>query len=281
MQIAIRLLTYLAHLSWVVVLTVLTQIGGVVHLVCLPFYGKISRRFPNRYRRIALQTLLFLGVYLGTVLLLVPVVAPMFGRVAMPLTHTDIRPHNWMTVLLCRHYVRPELRRLTEEVAIEMKRQHQSTLLYLDAQHPFYNGWPLLPHLSHSDGRKLDIALLWKDKRSGKPVTGTPSSIGYGVFEDPKPGEYNRTAECEQKGHWQYGYMSKLVSQGRKADFVLDEARTAAMTRLFCQHKKVRRVLIEPYLKKRLNLENLDNLRHAGCNAVRHDDHIHVELGAE
>ena len=196
----------------------------------------------------------------------------------MPLNHSDIKPQHWMTVVMCRHYVRPKLRRTAIQVAVDMKRYHQSTLLYLDAQHPFFDGWPLVPHLSHSDGRKLDIALLWKDRETDKPIVGTPSAIGYGVFEDPRPTEYDRTAECEAKGYWQYGYMEKIVSQGRKHLFKLDEERTAVMTRLFCKHPHVQRVLIEPYLKKRLQLDDLNKLRHHGCNAVRHDDHIHVEL---
>lgn len=183
-----------------------------------------------------------------------------------------------MTVILCRHYVRPELRRLATEVAVEMKKKHQSTLLYLDTQHPFFNDWPLIPHLSHSDGRKLDIALLWKDIDTEKPVVGTPSFIGYGVFADPRPDEYNQAAACNQQGYWQYGYLEDIIPQNRKPYFKLDEVRTAAMARLFCTHPYVKRVLIEPYLKKRLHLEDLNNLRYAGCQAVRHDDHIHIEL---
>ncbi len=273
-----RTLTVLLHLFVIAFLTALTQVGGLIYVICFPLYRRISRRFTNKWPRFILQLITFSGVYLFTVLMVLPMVAPRFGRVAMPIRHSDIRPQNWLTVLLCRHYVQPKLRRLTIDVAVEMKRHHRTTLLYLDAQHPFFDGWPLLPHLSHSDGRKLDIALLWKDRGTGKPVAGTPSPIGYGVFEHPRPNEYDQSAECEKKGYWQYGYLENLVPQDRKPDFQLDEARTAAMTRLFCVHPHVKRVLIEPYLKKRLQLDRLDNLRHAGCHAVRHDDHIHVEL---
>lgn len=278
MQPVFRLLRILFHLLVVALLTLLTQVGGLIHLFCFPLYGRIQRRFSNKTTRFLLQTATFLAVYLCSALFIVPFVAAFFGRVAMPLNHSDIKPQHWMTVVMCRHYVRPKLRRTAIQVAVDMKRYHQSTLLYLDAQHPFFDGWPLVPHLSHSDGRKLDIALLWKDRETDKPIVGTPSAIGYGVFEDPIPTEYDRTAECEAKGYWQYGYMEKIVSQGRKHLFKLDEERTAAMTRLFGKHPHVRRVLIEPYLKKRLQLDDLNKLRHHGCNAVRHDDHIHVEL---
>lgn len=281
MPTLLRLLAILSHVLVVVLLTVVTQVGGLIHLLCFPFYQRLEQRFSHKTTRVMGQILVFLTVYLLSVLIIVPLVAPRFGRVALPVYHTDLQPQHWLTVLAARNYVRPALRRAAIDVAVEMKRQHQSTLLYLDAQHPFGNGWPLIPHLSHSDGRKLDVALLWQDARTGKPVSGTPSPIGYGVFEDPRPDEYDRAAECAAQGHWQYGYMEKVVPQDRKPYFTLDEARTAAMTRLFCKHRQVRRVLIEPYLKKRLLLEDLTNLRHHGCNAVRHDDHIHVELKVE
>jgi hypothetical protein len=220
----------------------------------------------------------FLSVYLFAIAFIVPSVAAHFGRVALPVRHSDLKPQHWWVLVLCRHYVRPELRRISIDVAVEMKRRHGSTLLYLDAQHPFKDGWPLFPHLSHSDGRKLDVALLWQNRASGTPFVGTPSPIGYGVGEDPRPGEHDQTAICGAKGFWQYGYLAKCMSPRQKAVYQLDEARTAAMTRLFCQHEGIKRVLIEPYLKKRLNLTDIQNLRHQGCNAVRHDDHIHVEL---
>ncbi|MFT5619364.1 MAG: hypothetical protein ACI85I_002607, partial [Arenicella sp.] len=38
------------------------------------------------------------------------------------------------------------------------------------------------------------------------------------------------------------------------------------------------KVFIEPHLKTRLGLENYSKIRFHGCQAVRHDDHIHVQL---
>ncbi|HKK76486.1 MAG TPA: hypothetical protein VJ953_15505 [Saprospiraceae bacterium] len=32
---------------------------------------------------------------------------------------------------------------------------------YLDANFPFWNEFPLLPHLSHDDGKKVDISFLY------------------------------------------------------------------------------------------------------------------------
>ncbi len=36
--------------------------------------------------------------------------------------------------------------------------------------------------------------------------------------------------------------------------------------------------IIEPYLKKSLGLGTESKIRFQGCQAVRHDDHIHLEL---
>jgi hypothetical protein len=266
------------HLLIFSFLTLLTQVGGVIYLLCFPLYFFLKKRINNAISLFFFQFAAFSLVYCLSTFTIIPLIAKGFGRVPMPLTHVDLRPQNWGTVLCNRHYVRPALRSLTIEASEIMQQNQGATLLYLEAQHPFFNGWPLLPHLSHSDGKKLDIALLWKDRKSDKYVAETPSVIGYGVFVDPSPNEQKRIQECEAQGFWQYGYMEKVVSQARKPDFRLDEAKTAAMVRLFCEHPKVKKVLIEPYLKTRLGLMDLKNLRHQGCNAVRHDDHIHVEL---
>lgn len=267
----------LAHLLWVALLTVLTQVGGVIHLLCIPAYGFFRVRYPQRLLRYVGQTLCFLLAYMLVVVFVLPPLAGRYGRVHLPVNGTLLRPQNLMTVILCRHYVRRELRNTALEVALDMNQEHGATLLYLDAQHPFGNKWPLLPHLSHSDGLKLDLALLWKRRSDNKPVTETPSVIGYGVFVDPRPQDTDVARSCAAKGYWQYSVMDQIIPQTNKPHYVLDEERTAAMVRSFCQHKGVRRVLIEPHLKARLGLGAFDNLRHAGCHAVRHDDHIHVE----
>lgn len=38
----------------------------------------------------------------------------------------------------------------------------QIRISYLDANFPFKDGFPLLPHLSHDDGRKVDIAFMYR-----------------------------------------------------------------------------------------------------------------------
>jgi hypothetical protein len=53
-----------------------------------------------------------------------------------------------------------------------------SVVNYLDANFPFYNGFPLIPHLSHNDGKKLDLSFYYKTKDQ-KETNLVPSFIGY------------------------------------------------------------------------------------------------------
>lgn len=59
-----------------------------------------------------------------------------------------------MTCFLNRHYVRPELKKTAKETALRMNEKFPGTTVrYLDANFPFLNNFPLLPHLSHHDGK--------------------------------------------------------------------------------------------------------------------------------
>jgi hypothetical protein len=134
----------------------------------------------------------------------------------------------------------------------------------------------LAPHLSHNDGRKLDIALFYTDT-NGNRLENTPSSIGYGVFVDPRPGDEDYLEICERKGYWQYGAMAKIVPQDKKKDFQFDLKREKAFIKILTDDKRLRMLLIEPHLKARMNLTS-SKVRFHGCHAVRHDDHIHIQI---
>jgi len=147
---------------------------------------------------------------------------------------------------------------------------------YLDAGFPFFDRFPLIPHLSHHDGKKVDIALMFKDKQGVRTNT-CPSPIGYGVGEDPKSHEANTSLICRQKGFWQYDLLSRKMSPSRKKDFIFDEERTRAMINLFARQPGIKKILLEPHLTTRLSLTS-NKIRFHGCQAVRHDDHLHVQL---
>lgn len=221
----------------------------------------------------------FLILYALFVSVIVPLTAKPFGRVPLPLIESNhVQPANVLTVLLCRNYVGPELKQAAFNVAEKMNAKYPGTTLnYLDANFPFINGFPLPPHLSHSDGKKLDVSFHYVDAKTGKQINKVPSWIGYGVCEEPRPGEFDRPAYCTRKGYWQYSYLQKIVGRGNKEKYAFDADRTKDLANYFVNHKAIGKLLIEPHLKTRLGLTS-GKVRLHGCHAVRHDDHIHVQL---
>jgi hypothetical protein len=260
-------------------LTIGTQVGGIVFLIYIFISIQIDKRLTRRLTRVTAKVLSFVTLYLLFVFVLVPLIARPFGRVPLPLLESNhVRPTNILTVLLNRNYVRPELRQATFEVARKMNEKYPGTILnYLEANFPFIDKFPLLPHLSHNDGKKLDVSFHYTDAKTGKPTNEVPSWIGYGVSEGPRKGEFDRPADCAEKGYWQYSFMSRTVSQERKDDYPFDPRRTKDLVNFFIANKSIASILIEPHLKTRLRLTG-GKVRLHGCNAVRHDDHVHVQL---
>jgi hypothetical protein len=259
-------------------LTVLTQIGGLIYLLSLFTHKFIDKKFKNAFLKATIKFSSFLALYLVFTLLIVPMIAKPFGRVALPLTESNnLRPLNLLTCLLNRHYVRPALREATIEVASQMNKKHPGTIInYLDANFPFMNGFPLVPHLSHNDGKKLDLAFLYREK-SGNESNDAPSFIGYGISEEPRDSEKNTAQFCSENGYWQYSFMKSIIPQGRKDNFKFDSERTKDLVNLYASNPSIEKIFIEPHLKTRLGLTS-DKIRFHGCQAVRHDDHVHVQL---
>lgn len=267
----------LLHTLWVALLTLLTQIGGLIWLLALALAKFLKAKWPVR----GLTWLLFLLLYLAATFFIVPPLARLSGRAPLPaISNPHLRPENIWFCLLNRHYVRPGLRRALEEVAGQMQDRFPGTVVwYMDANFPFFDGYPLEPHFSHKDGKKVDLSIYWHDARTLEPVKGNPSPFGYGVFAGPLPGERDYAAECERKGFWYIGLDGDLAAPFYNAgNYVFDAGRTAELLRLLVGHPAVSRVLIQPHLKTRLGLSGQNKLRFQGCKAARHDDHAHVEL---
>jgi hypothetical protein len=220
-----------------------------------------------------------LVIYWVGVFILVPIFAKPLGRVPLPFVkEKGLQPGTIITAFLCRNYVRPELREATLRVARAMQKQSPGTVVnYLDANFPFFNKFPLLPHLSHNDGKKLDLSFTYRDSDTKMITNELPSFIGYGICEEPRSKEVNTAIVCEQKGYWQYSFLKKIVPQGAKEKFLFDEVRTKRLVELFANEKAIGKIFIEPHLTVRLGLTS-NKIRFHGCQAVRHDDHIHVQL---
>ncbi len=260
----------LFHLVIVVVLTILTQIGGIVYLISILWIKRKKKRFLLK------RFLVFILIYTITTFLIVPNIAPFFGRMKIENNH-QIQSHNIFTKLCNRNYVTPKTHSVLTDVSLQMNKVYPGIqLVYLDANFPFFDGFPLLPHLSHNDGKKIDISFIYNDK-NGKVSNLNPSNSGYGIFEVPRKGEVDQTQICKDNGSWQYDYSKYLTFGKTNKNIQLNEEATKQLVQFMVENSNVQKIFIEPHLKTRLKLSS-SKIRFHGCRAVRHDDHIHIEL---
>lgn len=265
----------------IALLTVLTQVGGVVLWLSLPLLGWIRNKTEVTRRRFLVFTGGFLALYLACTLFIIPPVAKVFGRVPLPLVASSsvpFAPMHLQTCLLNRHYVRPELKEVANEAAVALNEKYPETKsYYLDANFPFYNGFPLLPHLSHSDGKKLDIAFSYQNESGEHQPGKSPSWFGYGVYETPFEGESNQPEVCRQRDHWMYNFLYSPLRQRFKT-LELEPKRTKELLKIYDRDPRIGKIFLEPHLKSRMGLGGYGKIRYHGCHSTRHDDHFHVQL---
>lgn len=262
-------MSILGHLIGVILLTVFTQVGGLLYLLCLPFYKRLSS-FGRWFG-------LFFILYLISTLLVIPALAPLFGREALPISKSgDVRPHSWVMCLLNRHYVTPQLRKAIDRIQVNFEQEIPDVqIVYLDANFPFWNGFPLLPHLSHDDGEKLDLAFIYKEKGTDRILSGGAGTLtGYGDCDLPNTGETDQAARC---GHWFYDITRRLAFRSRGSSVVVDGWRTGRLVQHIAADTQIGKIFLEPHLVKRWGVAGV-KVRFQGCHSVRHDDHIHLQL---
>ncbi len=268
----------LRHTLFFGFLTLLTQIGGLIWLLSLGLNHLVQKRSPIK----GLRWGIFILLYTLTSIFVVPPVARIcFGRVPLPVfSNPNLEPEHALFSFFNRTYVKPELRKALEEVANQMQSKYPGAAIwFMDANFPFIDGYPLEPHLSHRDGKKIDLTFYWKNAKTGLPIRKNPSPTGYGLWAEPLPGEFDYAEHCIQKGYWYVGYASDISDWTYdKNDYTFDAERTREMLRLLAEHPSIGKILIQPHLKKRLGLERYGNIRAQGCHAARHDDHAHVQL---
>jgi murein endopeptidase len=216
----------------------------------------------------------FLGLYLVVMLVAVPGVARLSGRVALPCFPSGDVPVRAASIgycLLGRNYLRPEYVPALEGVVREVEAKHGGVISYLDAGFPFA-GVPLPPHLSHDDGRELDVAFRYRSATTHAPTASGPSPIGYWVYEAPRPSEPRPCSDAEGWLRWDLPWLQWLG-----ASCELDEEATRDTIMSFAAQPEVEKILIEQHLIERLKITS-NKVRFQGCRAARHDDHFHVHF---
>ncbi|MEM7223521.1 MAG: hypothetical protein AAF495_11110 [Pseudomonadota bacterium] len=275
-----------AALMFVIILafTATTQIGGVLLWVMLPALRRLHRvlRPSGAWLAWPASVIGFALAYLAVTLFVVPPLASQFGRVALPCYAEQARPYGAASAIFClanRHYAVPEVHGLLDGLSRHLADHFPgSEVSYLDASFPFFDGFPLPPHLSHHDGRKIDLAFFYESKADGRSrPKGAAWPIGYWAFTGPEPDEAQPCADFHdwRSLRWDFDWL-----QPRFADSVLDQERTRAMLAWLVGEGAslgVEKVLLEPHLRNRLGATSA-LIRFQGCRAARHDDHIHVQL---
>ncbi len=281
------------HIFWFGFLTVFSQVGGIFYLVYIYFYNKIIRekvyrqfqppmagrgkRFLNFLLRntiFVIGFLLFFGILSH---LLIPPLAGLFGREPLPVFSSDrkyLASAKTYTWFFHRHYVTPELKKEILDISKRFNKEHPGVkVLYLDGNLPFIDNFPLVPHLSHDDGEKLDLSFIYI--KNNKNKNNVPGWMGYGVCEEPRQGEVNYPVKCSNNPIYNLLYK---ISPQRKTTFQVDVEKTKTLLREIIRSTKVRKIFIEPHLENRWGFSGEGKVRFQGCHSVRHDDHIHLQL---
>ena len=195
--------------------------------------------------------------------------APLLGRVPLPcFSDGALKMQSTIYCMLNRQYIVPELKNVLTDFSQKMQDEFPGTnTQILDANFPFISGFPLLPHLSHNDGRKVDLAFYYMKEGKYLPDK-TRSPIGYFAFE-------NGPTECPHKMvslRWDLGWL-----QGLWAEYQFEPLRMRAALQALSDDERIAKIFIEPHLRTKLKVSN-PKIRFQGCRAARHDDHIHIQL---
>lgn len=111
----------------------------------------------------------------------------------------------------------------------------------------------------------------------GEISASQKSRSGYGVFEEPTSKEYNQIEKCLDNGYFQYDYPKYLTFGTKNESLTFSEKGTKLLVESILKQNSIGKIFIEPHLRLRLQL-NDSRVRYHGCRAVRHDDHIHIQL---
>ncbi len=277
-----KVLNILGIILLFVILTALSQVGGIILLLWLLLYQFFKKRFKNAWVRRGVHAGGFVVFYLFFMFVIVPPLARIQDRVPLPMSKSGaLVPVTYWTAIFGRNYIKSEGRAKLETIAeAYVKKYPDLKVKYMDCNYPFRinitgkkNVWileGLLPHITH-DGTKADIALVYNNI-NGQSSNLTPTAFGYGSSVDPLPTETCTPCACENSGYWQYSFMYRHLP---RTEYPSNIKVSADLIRIFDRHL-TDKIFLEKHLQQRFNLHG--NYAQAGCHSVRHDDHFHVTL---
>ena len=266
------MLRLIFHGSIIIALTLLTQIGGLAYLLaCLLAYNS-----SHLLARWGIRLGLFVMLY-GAGWWMARKVAPIYGREPLPCLADSMGDFRLQSPIYClanRNYVTSGMKSLLLDLSMYMNQAYPGTLTQgLDAGFPFFDGFPMLPHLSHRDGNQMDLAFYYKDQKGGYLRGQTASPVGYWAFSG------TGTEICPDATRWDLRWKMDWF-QPMVRPYEIEEARmTAALDWLEQEGPMhgLKRILLEPDLKQRW-LPHSKLIGFQGCHAARHDDHLHLSI---
>jgi len=261
-----NMLKWGGHLFIVLTLSILTFTGGLAWLLALA-----GRRFTHLIR-FGLWYAFFACLLLALTSGQSRFATQSASRVSATFLSGPALKSPLLYRLSNRDFVSPNLRGVAIDLAAHMQASFpvltQTTTYTLDGNFPFVDGLPLLPHLSHDDGEKLDLALYWLDREGHYIQSAGKSPIGYWGYVAGR-------SSCAPKLldlRWDMNWLQSLLP-----NYQLDKKRTRAALVWLSRDPRVKKILVEPHILTAINYRH-PKIRFQGCNAARHDDHIHIQL---
>ena len=258
----------------------ITQVGGVIFLTLVGLFAPLWRPLSKFHRGLAWLVVgpSFIAGYVWISLTVVPLLAAQFGREALPCwgsSEAGFGPAKSWFCLANRNYARAEVVDLLRDLGAAYRTEFpEGRVHYLDAGFPFFDFFPMLPHLSHRRGFDIDLALFYVAEDGG-PVEKHISPVGYWAFA---PSDPPKTSSCPPQFltlRWDLDWLQALFDGYR-----IDTTRSAWMLTWLqdrAARSGVRKILIEPHLRDRFGL-SAALFRFQGCRAARHDDHVHLSF---
>jgi len=304
-----RVLKFIVILFLFILLTVLSQVGGIVLLLWLVVFSFFKQKLVTPWIKRGTNIGGFIIFYLLFNILVIPPLALIQGRVSLPFSKSgNLVPVTYWTAIFNRNYITIEGRDKLVEISNEFVKKHPSLKVkYMDCNYPFrfYNshttsGIPfiegLFPHFTHT-GDKADVALIYNDE-NGNASNLTPTAIGYGSSVEPlkgEPGYFDPKCGCitktpdQKKGKdgvpcicdnsptlkifRMYSFMYRNIPINKKITLNNEDSR--ALIKEFIKVDK--KIILEAHLRERLNILRFSYGNHS-CKSVRHDDHFHVNF---